>query len=163
MIREELINTPIECGIKTLIVLDAVRPQKCDLNRLVTLDYLLVHSGDISGGPASLHADSPFRSGEILVRREFVQRGLNLLVGKGLVIRHFSSEGVVYEAASCSRAFLSYLDSSYARRAIEIAKWIAAAFGRLTNEELNQFVSAHIGQWGAEFGDDPYRGVGESA
>ncbi len=163
MIREELINTPIECGMKSLIVLDAVRPQKCDLKRLITFDYLLVHSGDISGGPASLHAESPFRSGEILVRREIVQRGLNLLVGKGLVIRHFSRDGVVYEAASFSRKFLSYLDSSYAKRAIEIARWIAEAFGRLTDEELNQFVSAHIGQWGAEFADDPYRAFGESA
>lgn len=114
MIRENLLNTPIECGIKSLIVLDAVRPRKCDLNSLVTFDYLLVHSGDVHDGPDSLHAESPFRSGEILVRREFIQRGLDLVVAKGLVLRHFSSDGVIYEAAAFSGEFLRHLESNYA-------------------------------------------------
>jgi hypothetical protein len=163
MIREDLLNTPIECGMKSLIVLDAVSPQKCDLKRLVTFDYLLVHSGDISGGPASLHADSPFRSGEILVRREFIQRGLDLVVAKGLVVRHFSRDGVIYEAASFSGEFLGYLDSTYAQRAIEIASWIGKTFGHMTDEKLDQFVNANIGRWGAEFADDPYRIHGAGA
>lgn len=163
MIREELINTPIECGMKSLIVLDAVRPGRCDLKRLVTYDYLLVHSGVFSSGPTSLHAESPFQSGEILVRREFVQRGLNLIVAKGLALRHFSSSGVVYEAASFSNSFLSYFKSAYAKRAIQIAHWIGETYGRYSDEELDQFVSDNIGKWGAEFADDPYRIHGETS
>jgi hypothetical protein len=122
----------------------------------VTFDYLLVHSGDISDGPPSLHAESPFRSGEILVRREFVQRGLDLIVAKGLVFRHFSSDGVIYEAASFSGEFLKYLESSYAQKAINIASWIGRDFRDYSDDELDQFVSARIGKWGAEFADDPY-------
>jgi len=163
MIREELINTPIECGMKSLIVLNAVRPRRCDLKRLVTYDYLLVHSGDMADGPTSLHAESPFQSGEILVRRESIQQGLDLVVAKGLVHRHFSQEGVLYEAALFSGEFLSYLDSAYAKRAIQIASWIGETYGRYTDEELDQFVSDNMGKWGAEFADDPYRTYGETS
>ncbi len=157
MIREDLLNTPTECGIKSLIVLDALRPRRCDLKCLVTFDYLLVHSGDISDGPPSLHAESPFRSGEILVRREFIQRGLDLIVAKGLALRHFSNDGVIYEAASFSGAFLEYMETSYAQKAIKIASWIGRTFRDYSDDELDQFVSANIGKWGAEFADDPYR------
>ena len=85
------------------------------------------------------------------------------MVAKGLVVRHFSRDGVIYEAASFSGEFLGYLDSTYAQRAIEIASWIGKTFGHMTDEKLDQFVNANIGRWGAEFADDPYRIHGAGA
>lgn len=162
MIREELINTPIECGVRSLVILQAIHPRRCDLKRLVTYDYFLSHSGDVEGGPLSLHAESPFRDGEILVRREIVQRGLTLIVAKGLVQQHFGSFGVEYEAASFAGAFLNYFESAYANKAKSIALWINDHFGSMSDLELDSFVTENLGKWGIEFADNPYDSAGES-
>jgi hypothetical protein len=68
-----LFNTPLECGFRLAIILDAVSGEP-DLQRLVSYDYLLVHSGDVEGGPASLHPAVPFRGTELLVKRELVRQ-----------------------------------------------------------------------------------------
>lgn len=156
MTRESLFNTPLESGIRSLIVLTAIKPRKCDLHGLVSYDYLLVHSGDIDGGPKSLHPDSPFQSGELIVRRQLVERGLNLIINKGLVNKTFEKEGILYGASSIADSFLVYFDSPYAMRAMAIGRWINEHFGTYSDEELSNFVSANIGRWGAEFANDPF-------
>ena len=162
MIREDLINTPIECGVRSLLVLDAVHPKRCDLKRLVAYDYFLSHSGDVEGGPDSLHAESPFRLGEILDRREIVKRGLKLIVAKGLVHQHFGSFGIEYEAASFANQFLNYFESEYANKAKKVASWINEHFGSLTDSELDAYITEKLGKWGVEFADNPYESVRDS-
>ena len=44
-------NSPLECGLRTLTLLAASQPSACDLQRLIFYDYLLIHSGDVPGGP----------------------------------------------------------------------------------------------------------------
>ncbi|WP_338053724.1 ABC-three component system middle component 2 [Serratia liquefaciens] len=67
---EELAPT-LHCW--SLAILVAAFPESYDLQRLVEMDYLVVHSGD-ADGPDSLHAPLPMRAGEryILPKRELV-------------------------------------------------------------------------------------------
>lgn len=72
-------NSPLETGIRSLAILAAGHPVTFDLQRLVEMDYLVVHSGD-ANGPESLHAALPLRAGELLVRRELIEKGLLLMM-----------------------------------------------------------------------------------
>jgi hypothetical protein len=83
-------NSPLECGLRALALLAAAQPAACDLQRLVFYDYLLVHSGDVPAGPDSIHPPTPLRSGEALVRRHWIERGLLLMISRELIIRTFS-------------------------------------------------------------------------
>lgn len=74
-----LLNSPIEIGLRLLFALDEANGRSFDLQRLVSYDYLLVHSGDVEDGPASLHPAVPFRGSELLVKREQVQAGLDIM------------------------------------------------------------------------------------
>lgn len=148
---EHLFNTPIESGLRALIVLEAVRPEKCDLQRLVIYDYLLVHSSDVPDGPPSLHPATPLRSGELLVRRNLVDHGLRLLIGKGLVTKSFTRDGIHYGATDVAERFLDYLESPYAARCKEISEWIAGRFQALSDDELRAFIHDNLGRWGTEF------------
>ena len=80
-------NSPLECGLRSLALLAAAGPTAYDLQRLVFYDYLLVHSADVPGGPESIHPPTPLRSGEALVRRHWVERGLLLMISRELVIQ----------------------------------------------------------------------------
>lgn len=148
---EKLFNSPLETGLRLLIILDRVSPQQCDLTRLGIYEYLLVHSSDVPDGPNSLHPPTPFRSSEIFVRRRLIERGLRLLESKGLVERSFSSDGIVYFATPLSKPFLSYFESTYFRRASEIASWLANSFQALPIDELRAFIESNLGKWRTEF------------
>ena len=71
------------------------------------MDYLVVHSGD-ADGPDSLHAPLPMRAGELLVRHGLIEKGLMLMMSRGLVQRVSASDGFNYLAGELA-ALLSLL------------------------------------------------------
>lgn len=155
-------NGPVETGLRALFVLNAIAPNERDLQRLVYYDYLLLHSGDVTNGPASVHPPIPYRSGEILVRRQLMSSGLELMFSKELVFKRMSTEGVTYAASDLCRPFLEYLRSEYAGLLRMSAEWVAANFENYTESSLSAFMTANLGRWGAEFTRESIlRGSGE--
>lgn len=73
--KPTLFNSPLETGVRAIVVLNAAYPRAFDVTEIAWFDHLVVHTGDI-GGPQSLHPDVPQRSGELLVRRRLVEDGL---------------------------------------------------------------------------------------
>lgn len=147
---EFLFNSPLEVGLRTLIILVEVNDW-CDVQRLTIYDYFLLHSSDIREGPESLHPPSPFRSGELAVKREVVQKGLHLMMSKGLIESTFDEYGIRFKAKDVAHPFLNYFESPYAKRARDIAVWIDAEFQQMSDRELQSMVSEKIGRWGSEF------------
>lgn len=132
------------------IMLEALYPNCLDLQRLVYLDYLLVHSGDVKG-PPSLHPASPMRTGEVVVRRGLVERGLALLCAKGLALRSASSDGIVYAGSEHLGAFLGALNSQYVASLRAVALWVAASFGDAEFVELQATLGRVTDAWSVEF------------
>ena len=143
-------NSPLEAGLRAVSILAAVVPQAFDLQRLVTLDYLLVHSGDI-GGPSSLHPDLPMRSGELLVRRQLVETGLLLMVSRDLVVRHIGKDGISYSAHDMAGIFLDSLASEYTKSLRERAEWLAEEFSAATDAEFHARANTVIEKWAEQF------------
>ena len=143
-------NTPLETGTRALAVLDALFPNNADLQTLVTLDYLVVHSGD-AGGPQSLHAALPLRSGELLVRRGLIERGLSLMESRGLIAREATSDGFYYRATESSTPFLESLQSGYSTVLKERAGWAAETFGAFSEGDLLRLVRNIFDEWTTEF------------
>jgi hypothetical protein len=144
-------NTSLETGIRSLAVLDAASPGSCDLQRLSFYDYLVVHSGDVSEGPESIHPATPHRSGEFLVRRGLVERGLLLMMSRNLVARTFDDRGITYKTSPLARNFLDYLQASYTMLLRDRARWVITMFGEMTDSELTAYFRQHLGRWGSEF------------
>lgn len=143
-------NTALETGIRALAILDAVFPATLDLQRLVDFDYLVVHTGDV-GGPKSLHAPLPMRTGEILVRREIIEDGLLLMMSRGLVQRLPSSTGIQYIASDTANPFLSALGSLYIIRLRERATWVVGKYQNVPDEELKRTIRHFFDLWTIQF------------
>jgi hypothetical protein len=142
--------TPLEVGIRALIILAAIAPTSVDLQRLLILDYFLVHSGDAEG-PESLHPATPHRSGELLVKRDLLRRGLLLMQSRDLIQSHARPDGIEYSANDLTSRFLEYLRTDYAEQLHSRAVWLASRFGAQSTESLTQYVNSHLGEWGGEF------------
>lgn len=144
-------NTPFESGLRLLFALDRARGSSFDLQRLVSYDYLLVHSGDVKDGPASLHPAVPFRGSELLVKRDLVRAGLDSMFSKELLEKKFERTGICFRATALTSAFLKLLTSSYASSLRIRAEWVVTRFADYSDEKLESFMTANIGRWGAEF------------
>lgn len=143
-------NTPLETGLRSVALLVSAYPQSYDLQRLVVFDHLVVHTGDVDG-PESLHAAVPMRTAELLVRRSLVERGLLLMVSKGLIVRHAEASGISYTAGDFAEAFLTSLGSAYMLALRERAGWVVREFGELGESELRERIGAFFDHWIEQF------------
>lgn len=146
-----LFNGPVEIGMRAAMLLSSAYPEKFDLNRLVILDYMVVHSGDVPGGPESLHPPMPLRAGEVTVRRGLLENGLHLLAMKGLVARHLNDSGITYSAESEVTTFLDALSSGYAESVRARAYWAVQRLHGLSDGEVSQLFEESIGRWRTQF------------
>lgn len=144
-------NGAVEIGLRSLSVLTESFPAGCSLQRLVVFDYLLVHSDDVPGGPTGLHPQTPYRGGEILVRRGVLQEGLLLYQSRGLIERRYENGGVFFAATDRSAGFLDALRTQYVTGLRERASWVVESFGQLSDADLEMMVREQIGKWGTEF------------
>lgn len=143
-------NSAIECGLRSLVILEHAFPRDYDLQRLVFYDYLLVHSGD-ANGPASIHPATPHRSGEVLVKRQILEQGLLLMMSRKLVIREYDKTGIVYSASDNATPFLDSMESRYVGLLKERATWVIAVFDDYTDKQLDKFFQENLDRWGGEF------------
>lgn len=134
-----------------LFILHATSPAASDLQRLISYDYLLVHSGDVDTDTTSLHPAVPFRGSELLVKRDLVRHALDLMFARELVEKKLSKVGITYAASSLTAAFIALLKSDYSAELRSRAEWVAARFGSMEDYDLAAFMAENIGKWGAEF------------
>jgi len=149
-----LFNTPLEAGLRALSLLTALFPRSLQLDQLVMLDHIVVHTGDFGDqAPQSLHPLSPYRRAEPVVRRELVRNGRDHLVGRNLIQRLPTDEGFAYSASEESASFLSALQSAYWQELFTRTAWAAEEFGERSSLELSGLLRERVETWVAEFAD----------
>lgn len=147
---DTIFNNPVESALRSLVLLVEAYPMTLDLQRLVYLDYLLVHSAD-ADGPASLHPPTPQRDGEIAVRRGLIEQGMHLLLVRGLVERRATTSGFEYVAGDTAGGVIASLETDYSRELLSRAEWVTDAFAQRDFHSLSTFFADRIGRWGEEF------------
>ena len=145
-----LFNSPLETGIRTLILLDVAFPKSFDLTTLIWLDHLVVHTGDL-GGPESLHPDVSSRSGELLVRRSLIYDGLLLMRQMHLVSLIETKEGLFFASTDYARPLIDLLFEKYTLELKQRAKWLISHINALNEGDLKKIIEKRMGLWDVEF------------
>jgi hypothetical protein len=149
--RKTAFNSALEIGLRSVILLVEAYPKRLDMQRLLQFDYIALHSED-AGGPASLHPPLPMRSGELTVRRQLIERGLLLMLSRGLITRIPNAElGFVYEATDSALPFISNLSSPYILAFKEKATWAVGTFGGSSEDELADITAGFYKNRASEF------------
>ncbi|MDR6198138.1 hypothetical protein QE374_000047 [Microbacterium sp. SORGH_AS428] len=146
----QLLNSPLEIGIRVVALLTALYPERADLARIVLLDHVVLHSGDFAGAK-SLHPEIPGRVGELGVKRELIREGITLMGARGLVVRDLTTAGIYYSAGEDARPFLAAMDAVYLARLRARCAWAASTFGTLDDDEIRVRLGAVLGSWAEEF------------
>ena len=144
-------NNSVEAGLRILTILNEAFPKSFDLQNLVYLDYLTIHSADIDKTAESLHTAVPYRSGEIMVRGSIIENGLNLFIAKNLIEKQFNINGIEYKATENAMPFLESLEEIYSIELQNRAKWAIDRFSKHTKEELKNIMTPKLSEIDNEF------------
>ena len=145
-----IFNTPIEIGIRSLVILNEGEQDKVDIERLMYVDYLSLNTFDI-GGPESLHAPIPNRGVQVYSKKEIIQKGLVLLLSKELVKLSATEDGFMYSITEAGRKFLEFFQTKYFQDLVSKVKWVNENFKEYSTTELKEYIDTNIQRWGSEF------------
>lgn len=73
------------------------------------------------------------------------------MFSKELLEKRFEPAGICYQATALTGAFLKLLVSSYASSLRMRAEWVVTRFADHSDAELDRYMAANVGRWGAEF------------
>lgn len=146
-----IFNTPLEVGLRCVVILNELKGQPLDFQRLIYFDYLLIHFGDADPNYESLHPATPHRSGEILIKRDLLGQGLLLMITKKLVEVEYGPDGILYKAPPYVERFLNHFESKYMLQLREIAQVLVSRFSNYSNDDLKRYVTDNLDRWGGEF------------
>jgi hypothetical protein len=147
--QPQLFNTPLEAGVRAILILEAFAPQAFDIATMSLLDYYIVHTGD-AGGPPSLHPEINARAGEYLVRRHLVEEGLLLMARASLVEQVFSGSGIAFRAHETATAMIDLFGSAYNLRLAQAAQWLASEAADKGVDPFIQSLKNGLEQWSHE-------------
>ncbi|KZK80050.1 hypothetical protein PsAD46_04039 [Pseudovibrio sp. Ad46] len=144
-------NSSFETGVRSLCLLVVDLSISLDLQQLSAFDYLVVHTGDFEAAPPSLHPEMPNRSGELVIRRELVERGLVLMESKGLVKMHLTQSGFCYSATELAKVILDSLQAPYMEDLKKRASWVIAHHVTVDQDAFSTVFNKAFDQWSTEF------------
>jgi hypothetical protein len=144
-------NNSVESGLRILTILNEAFPKSFDLQNLVYLEYLTIHSADIDKTTQSLHPAVPYRSGEIMVRSSIIEEGLKLFIIKKLIEKQYNTNGIEYKATENAMPFLESLEENYSIKLQEKANWAIGKYSKHTKKELKSIMTPRLSEISNEF------------
>lgn len=146
----QVLNSPVEVCLRTLFVLAEAYPEALDIGSLVLLDHGILNSADL-GGPASLHPPLPARSGELGMKRQLIEDGLQILIRSELAELALDARGIQFRASEEAHGFTTLLQTPYASGLRERTKWIVEFLLPADEASIRNRMRSVLGNWTEEF------------
>lgn len=146
-----IFNSALETGMRTVCILVVNLSNKFDIQQLLALDHIVVHSGDIENAPPSLHPNTLQRSGELLVRRPLIENGLILMESKRLVEKVITADGFYYCATELASVFIESLTNKYIEELNQRAQWVVTMYHDYGDKLFSEIFNSAFGRWRNEF------------
>lgn len=149
--KNNAFNNSVDSGLRVLCILNEFYPIGFDLQTLIYLDYITIHSEDFGSELLSLHPNVPYRTGEIFVRRASIQQGLELYHAKGLIQISYQSDGVIYMASENSNHFIETLHEEYTVELLKRTNWLSKYFNVIEKNTLKNIIESKSDKINHEF------------
>lgn len=149
----QTLNSPLELGLRTLVVLTASFPRQLDVDRLVLMDYCLLHSADL-GGPESVLPAISTRGGELGIKRSVLEHGLQVMARARMIDVVASTEGLTYRASEAAAPFLRLVSSPLLDRLTAVALWAVTDFGDLSTDGIRERIRLISNLWSEQWTEE---------
>lgn len=154
------LNSPLEVGIRTVVLLAESFPDVLDIDRLVLMDYWLLHSGDFNG-PRSIQPALSTRNGELGIKRTILEHGVQLMTRAGMIEVSTTIQGITYQASESAAPFLQLIRSEMLDQLSQVARWVCMEFAGLTDDRIRELMGSVMRQRTEEWNEALPRGAAD--
>lgn len=152
-----MFNSPEEIGVRILFILDVCQT-KMSFQRIMYYDYFSLHLRDLDQTQKSLHPDNPNHSSEIAIKRDLINKGLNLIIAKGLLCVKYAKTGIYYQSNHLTHHFVSLFENGYVEQLKTNINFVNNFFLNNTDRQIYKYVDRNIGKWAGEFEEHIFAG-----
>lgn len=142
----KILNSHVEFALRGLIILER-SGMSMSARKVSLIDFMVTHAHDFYKKAESVHADSPFRTGEWISRTSLFDMGLRLLVSRSLVELNHTHTGIYFLSTELSSPFLEYIDSDYKSIYYSSLSKISKAVIEADEEKLYKQLKKRVGEW----------------
>lgn len=146
----QIFNSPEEVGVRILFILDICQKMMSS-QRIMYYDYFALHLNDLDQKYESLHPDNPNHSSEIAIKRDLVNKGLNLMIAKGLVGVKYSKSGIYYQNNQLTHHFVALFKNGYVEELKRNIGVVNEFFSNYSDKQIYKYINKNIGKWAGEF------------
>lgn len=157
MNKIKIFNTPEEVGVRILFILSLCN-KRMSSQRIMYYDYFILHLYDIDSVYDSLHPDNPNHSSEIAVKRDIINRGLKLMISKGLLDIKYTKTGIYYQKNSITDPFLQMFKNGYVDKLKQNISVVNERFDKYSDGQIYKYIDRSIGSWYGEFEKEHFSG-----
>lgn len=148
--QTKIYNTPIELGLRALVILHGRNREVMDLEKIMYLDYLCLNTSDLNG-PQSLHAPTPNRGVQVFAKKALLQKGISIMLSKELIELTVKPDGFYYGISAAGELFLTMFQTKYFLEFVDRSSWVLERWGTLSTLDIKKFIDVKIQNWGGEF------------
>lgn len=153
----QIYNSPEEVGVRILFILDVCQ-KKMSSQRIMYYDYFALHLNDLDQKHESLHPDNPNHSSEIAIKRDLVNKGLNLIIAKGLVGVKYTKSGIYYQNNQLTHDFVALFENGYVEELKRNIDVVNVFFSNYSDKQIYKYINKNIGKWAGEFENSAFIG-----
>lgn len=146
-----MMNSPMEFGLRAMILLAKIEGEGIDIDKLLIYDYLLTNSGEFNEEYPSLHVETPYKYSKLVVKREILKEGVNIFTKCGLIDIVLDERGIYYKKNIYTEAFLKNMTSKYKEKLEQIAEWIISDIHFKNGFKIEEEINKRILKYGIEF------------
>ncbi|KAF6583124.1 ABC-three component system middle component 2 [Paenibacillus sp. EKM211P] len=146
----KIFNSPEEVGTRILFIL-SLCDKRMSSQRIMYYDYFVLHLNDIDNSYGSLHPDNPNHSSEIAVRRGIVNKGITLMLSKGLLDVKYTKTGIYYKKNNITDPFVSLFSNGYVEHLKKNIAVVNEKFSNYSDTQIYRYINKNIGSWTGEF------------
>ncbi len=146
-------NSPMEVALRMLLLINQNGGNGLNKERLAIYDYFVLNSGDFPNAPSSLHPALPNRSLQLYIKREVIDKALNILIAKELAKLCFTPKGIYFKASEITSTVINMLESEYFKELQIRIEWVVNTFSFYSDSELDLYVSDNGYKWKSEFSE----------
>ncbi len=153
----KIFNSPEEVGVRILFIL-SICDKRMSSQRIMYYDYFILHLNDIDSIYDSLHPDNPNHSSEIAVKRDIINRSLQLMISKGLLDIKYTKTGIYYQKNNITDAFLQMFKNGYVDKLRQNISIVSGRFEKNSDGQIYRYIDKSIGSWSGEFEKEYFSG-----
>ena len=135
-----LLNTPFETGLRTLMLLYGIKPSSANLDKIAFFDFFTIYGKMFEVSDKNLHGKSNFALSEYSAKKKLVEIGIKDFILRGFIEIEISKKGFEYYINNEGIKYIDSIESDYKKQYIKTLEVVKSKYDDYSEIKLMRLI-----------------------